>query len=431
MANVTAQTPEYEKLLRAVVEAKAKYGDNARAARALGISRTTFNSRLQAARARNACGVDEVTLRATVEREERARVALDVEKLRLRAEDLQAQLSSVRRETLSDDYVRRHILGLQREAAKGAPDWTVRTPKAGAHVLGVPTLFASDWHVGEVVDPRQIENLNAFDLGVARRRCRALISGTINLLENHLAWTPERSPGIVFALGGDMVSGDIHEELRETNEVPIMGAVVQAHGMLHWCIAELARKFGKVFVPAVAGNHGRTSRKPRAKQRAYTNYDWLIYTLLESSFQGDDRVQFLIPSGPDVRWSVYGHRYLLTHGDQFRGGDGMIGFLGPVTRGDKKKRARNMTVDLGYDTMMLGHWHQYAALPHLIVNGSLKGYDEYANENNFGFEIPQQALWLTHPKHRITFSCPVHLEELPARAQNTEWVWPQSVRDAR
>lgn len=29
--------------------------------------------------------------------------------------------------------------------------------------------------------------------------------------------------------------------------------------------------------------------------------------------------------------------YLLTHGDQFRGGDGVIGALGPIIRGDHKK----------------------------------------------------------------------------------------------
>jgi hypothetical protein len=35
---------------------------------------------------------------------------------------------------------------------------------------------------------------------------------------------------------------------------------------------------------------------------------------------------------------------------------------------------------MGYDTMLLGHWHQWIPMLDQIVNGSLKGYDEYANQ---------------------------------------------------
>jgi hypothetical protein len=44
------------------------------------------------------------------------------------------------------------------------------------------------------------------------------------------------------------------------------------------------------------------------------------------------------------------------------------------------------------------------------VNGSLKGYDEYAYTNNFPFEPPTQALWLTHPEFGITISMPVFVD---------------------
>jgi hypothetical protein len=55
----------------------------------------------------------------------------------------------------------------------------------------------------------------------------------------------------------------------------------------------------------------------------------------------------------------------------------------------------------------MGHWHQYLPTPYLIVNGSTKGYDEYAFINNFQFEPPQQALAIVAPKHGITFHAPV------------------------
>ena len=70
-----------------------------------------------------------------------------------------------------------------------------------------------------------------------------------------------------------------------------------------------------------------------------------------------------------------------------------------------------MQIHMGYDTMLCGHFHQYVQLQRLIVNGSLKGYDEYAYANNFPYEPAQQALWLTHPKYRVTYRMPVQVQQ--------------------
>ena len=147
----------------------------------------------------------------------------------------------------------------------------------------------------------------------------------------------------------------------------------------------------------------------------------LLYQFLDKHFENDERVTFLIPDGSDAYYSIYGHKYLLTHGDQFRGGDGVIGALGPIIRGDHRKRSRNAQIEMEYDTMLLGHWHQLIQLERLIVNGSLKGYDEYAYANNFGFEPPRQALWLTHPEHGLTFSMPVYVDR-KRQVISKEWI---------
>ena len=47
----------------------------------------------------------------------------------------------------------------------------------------------------------------------------------------------------------------------------------------------------------------------------------------------------------------------------------------------------------------------------VIVNGSLKGADEYSFQSNFDFEIPQQAMWITHKEWGITASWPIKLEK--------------------
>jgi hypothetical protein len=283
----------------------------------------------------------------------------------------------------------------------------------------VPTLFVSDWHWGEVVDPEQINGVNGYNLNIARQRAKYLAIHTIDLLTKHMV--NPHYPGLVVAVGGDMFSGDIHEELSVTNENDIMPLFVDLHGIMVWFFDTLIKQFGKVYVPWVTGNHSRTTRKPRTKNRNYTNFDWLLGTLLERHYDGDSRIQFNVGAGPDVPYQVYSHKYLLTHGDQFRGGDGIIGPLGPITRGDNRKRARNSAINLNYDTLLMGHWHQHIPLNRLIVNGSLKGYDEYAHSENLPFEVPKQALWITHPQYGITIQTPVFVNP-KVKLEERAWV---------
>jgi hypothetical protein len=304
--------------------------------------------------------------------------------------------------------VRTLILCLS-ETTPTPPEWLLKPRSTKELDTGVPTLMCSDWHWAEVIEPECIGGVNKYNLEIAKKRVRTLIDGTISLLFDHMAIPTY--PGIVLALGGDMVSGDIHDELAATNDVPLIPAVLDLLDTLIWVITTLADKFGAVFVPCVTGNHGRNTEKIRNKGRHHTSFDWMLYCLLERHFINDPRVTFHIPEGPDAYYRIYGRRYLLTHGDQFRGGDGVIGCLGPIIRGDHRKRSRNGQIDMAYDTMILGHWHQLIQMQRLIVNGSLCGYNEYAYNNNFGFEIPKQALWITHPTRGITFSMPVHVEE--------------------
>jgi len=321
---------------------------------------------------------------------------------------LQIEVQRLKREAVSHAMVRDEILHLS-NSKPPIPEWLTEDRSKAHRSPGVPTIFASDWHWGEVIDRDQIGGVNAYDLTIARDRAHRLIESAVDLLKNHMV-RPEY-PGIVFAMGGDMFSGDIHEELTRTNEAPIMPLVLDVWGVLIWCIERLANEFGQVFVPCVSGNHSRTTHKMTSKERNHLSFDWLLYSMLDKHFEKDSRVSFLIPEGPDALFRVYGHRYLLTHGDQFRGGDGMIGALGPIIRGDHKKRSRNSQIGMEYDTLLLGHWHQLIQMQRLIVNGSLKGYDEYAQDGNFGFEPPRQALWITHPEKGITFQMPVLVED--------------------
>lgn len=385
-------------------------GNQLRASEILGMPRGTLQHHVRLAKARG------LAAGATVQQAE----TIATQSLRDKITGLERELRFAQAGHLDDEYVKAKIIGL-RDAGATVPDWVVRPDARAFDGPGVPTLFCSDLHWGEVVDPKQIGGVNKYNMAIAGERLRAMVEVAIDLLHNHLKM-PDY-PGIVLALGGDMVSGNIHQELAASNETEIMPVVLDLWGALAWCIDTLADKFGRVFVPCVSGNHGRDTVKIWTKRRNFTSFDWLLYQFLAKRFESDERVTFLIPDGPDAYYSVMGHRYLLTHGDQFRGGDGMIGALGPIIRGDHRKRSRNAQIDREYDTMLLGHWHQLIQMERLIVNGSLKGYCEYAYSNNFPYEPPRQALWITHAGHGITFRAPINVDRDKRRVlRNPGWV---------
>lgn len=299
------------------------------------------------------------------------------------------------------------------------PRWAISTKRGAPSAPGVPTLFLSDLHWGEVVHSSQINHVNAFNLSIAQDRLRYTVETAIRLLR--IIDSKMSYPGIVVPLGGDMISGNIHEELQATNEINTMPTLLDLYDHLVAAIDLMADTFGHVFLPCVSGNHGRDTRKTWAKDRHHTSFDWLLYQFLAKHYSRDKRVTFLVPDGPDAYYRIYNHRYLLTHGDQFRAGDSIIGPIGPLTRGTQKKQARNQAVDMEFDTLLAGHWHQYIHLHYMIVNGSLKGYDEYAYSNNYRIEPAIQAMWITHPRHGITYRIPVYCEADPARDESP-WV---------
>ena len=376
------------------------------AAKKIGLTRSGFHNRLLRARdlgltptPTGTPAVDEVT------------------QLRDEVRILRSTLTSIQREDITREAVRQKYFALL-DHEPTPPNWLTK-PKSGSGKLGVPTLLASDWHWGESVSPDEIANVNEFNLEIAHDRAKRMVERTIDLLFGRL--NNPSYDGLVLALGGDMICGTIHEELV-ANSTPIMPQVLSLYDALIGVIDAMLVHFDNLFIPCVTGNHGRTTRKPVAKDRAATNYDWLTYQLLERRYRADKRVTFMIPDGPDCHYRIYNQRYLLTHGDQFRsGGDSIIGPLGPITRGAHKKASRNAALDMDFDTMICGHFHRLMQLPSLIVNGSLKGYDEYAFQGNFPWERPAQGLWITHPTEGITFQMPVYLDE-QRKLDASDWV---------
>jgi hypothetical protein len=324
---------------------------------------------------------------------------------------LSKELNQIKKHNITTEEVRKQIYGIAGLDAQ-VPDWVLR-PRSVGQTISVPTATLSDTHWSEIVNPQQVMGVNSFNMTIGRKRIQNWVDRVIDLLINHI--NNPNYPGLILALLGDMVSGTIHEELAKTNEVPILASVQDV--------------FGRVFIPCVPGNHGRLGKKVPSKNYAWENWDWHLYCILEKHFENDDRIQFLVSDGEDLQYKVYSWTYRITHGAQFRGGDGIIGPLGPIFRGDTKKRAQARDAGLEYDILVLGHFHRIMMLRRVMANGAIKGFDEYAMKNNFPYEPPQQALWVTHPKWGITFQFAVRADEAASREDRGDWVSWQNLKE--
>lgn len=387
-----------------------KYGSATKAAAAIGIASSTMRSTKEEARAR---GLTANTL-----------VNDDGAALRSRIKELEAQIASLHREEETAESLRQKIYNLPRYTGS-PPEWTEKPRPAG--LPGVPMTIWSDWHYGEVVNPDEVGGVNEFNLDVADRRIDRLVNRTIDLCMHHMV-NPDY-PGIVVVLGGDMISGDIHMELSDTNEAYVQQCLLRLQKRLIGALSALLKTFGQVFVVCVVGNHGRNTMKPRAKGRVFESYEWNLYNQLEMYFsaRGDTNIQFLIPNETDAFIKVLGHRFLITHGDTLgvKGGDGIIGALGPIARGTFKVGRSEAQIGRDFDTIVMGHYHIYIprgeAVP-AIVNGTLKGYDEYARLMlRVPYSRPSQALWFVHALG-ITAQWQVFLDSKRKSGESLPWV---------
>lgn len=397
-------------VLQKCVDMLAMYGSHNEAARRMNIPPNTFKDRIAAAA--------RINLQPSPEIEDQTNPF----HLRQKIKRLETALNEADKDKLTHTIIKSKIIGLTNQVnVLEPPAWMLKAAKR-IDSPGVPSLFVSDMHWAEVVDPKQINGVNEYNIAIANRRLERLAERAIRLLG---ILSPSFDyPGIVLPFGGDGISGNIHDELTATNEMNSMPAVLDLFAAKCRLIETLKQKIEFIFCPCVTGNHGRDTRKIWNKDRHATSFDWLNYCFLAKHFENDPQVKFYIPDGPDAFYRIYAHRYLLTHGDQFRGGDGMIGALGPILRGDHKKRSRNSQINMEYETMLMGHWHQDIFTRRVIVNSSLKGYDEYAYDQNFGFEPPSQQLWITHPKYGITWRMPVLVGEFSERQviDQRDWV---------
>ncbi len=388
--------------VREAQEALAAHGGNqTQAAESLRLNRNTFRHRLAAGRLMGMPPLPGEAAPPPPPPPPREPVSRDVE-----MESLRRQLREAQAGQSLERWAQSVVMSMDEKVQAARPAlWT--SEESGSSPAGIPTLLLSDLHWGEVVLPEEVQHVNEYSMRIAQARLRHVVDKTKSLLRDHVVGD---YPGIVVCLGGDMVSGVIHDELEQTNDGTIMQQALDLYENLLAAILSLADEFGRVHLPCVPGNHGRSNRKWAAKRKATLSYEWLVYQFLARATASDERISWQIPDAPDADYDLLGTKYRLTHGDSFKGGDGIIGPLGPVTRGTLKRGRMAQAMHNPFDVLLMGHWHTLIWGSNYVVNGTLKGFDEFAMSLSITPEPPSQALWLTTAKHGRTILLPVYVE---------------------
>lgn len=329
-----------------------------------------------------------------------------------RLEACQAETTLLRRELknvkaeLGRTLEVRDLLAATVKAIKPPPVWTPGKDKGKSEVTAL--ILFGDAHVGEVTDPKQAEGWGRFNYAIAERRTEKYLDLLTRWVETQRAgYAIERCHVVVL---GDMVSGDIHEELRRTNEFPPPVQAIAAGRLVAALVSGLSGMFRGVTVDAVsASNHGRLTVKPQFKGGTLNSWDFVVTEYARALLAKHGNVQVRMLPAKKQTVEIGGFHFLCGHGDTVKAWMGIpwYGIEREIGREARRRLERvqeqlrrAVPVDGMMDYGLGGHWHVPFAGPSFkyLINGSLSGTNEF--DHGCGRHAPpQQVAALVSRKH--------------------------------
>lgn len=262
--------------------------------------------------------------------------------------------------------------------------------KATAYKGGQATavLVASDWHVEEEVRDGQVSGVNRYNLSIARQRADHFFANGVRLVK--LFQKDTEIKNIVVPLLGDFISGNLHEDSNEKNQLGAMEAIEFAKELIASGVRYMLKETDcDLQFVCHSGNHGRITKRIHWGTENQNSLEWLMYRSLAFMFKDEKRVKFVIPEGDMSYLDVYDMKIRLIHGHQVKYGGGVGGITIPMRKAiaqwDRVQQA---------DLTVFGHFHQRIDGGNFIGNGSLIGYNAYAQAMKCEFERPAQQFFL-------------------------------------
>jgi len=257
-------------------------------------------------------------------------------------------------------------------------------------------IHNTDWHMGSVQDPDEIEGFNQFSPAILRKRI-------VWLVDKVLEWTAVHRTNYDVdecrvLVTGDLINGEIHPELVSSNEFPSAVQCVEAGYLLADEISLLSPHFKRVVVDMVlVDNHGRLSKKPQHKQGGYNTYNYPLAEIAKQRLARHANVEFRYYPCEQQVVDVKGRKYLLCHGHQVRGWAGLP-WYGLQRKVGLESTKRLMAEHSKFHRIIMGHFHTPICHPYFWLGGSASGTDSFDHSEGRHSE-PIQSTWFVHPKH--------------------------------
>lgn len=274
--------------------------------------------------------------------------------------------------------------------------------KANKMSRAIPIISLSDWHIEEKVELGVVNGFNEYDLKIAEERAKKLF---INILKvNAIVSKDVNINDMILWLGGDFISGYIHDELIENNHLSPLEATRMAKRMVMAGINYILDNTSlNLIIPCSVGNHGRNTKKMQPSTGYRNNYEFMMYMDLCDVYERNKRVTFHIPISDDCYIEALGYTNRFFHGNQIKYGGGIGGLSVPLIKYIHRKNQQQYA-----DMNFLGHFHQLLyPTSDSCVNGSLIGLSAYGYQLGFKPETPCQAYTLLDDKRGYTIKTPI------------------------
>lgn len=243
----------------------------------------------------------------------------------------------------------------------------------------------SDAHIEETVKSASVMGLNEYNIKIARERIEKYFANLVSCLNT------DKVEYLLFASLGDTISGFIHEELSQTNELTPLEATFEAQNLIYNGLKYICdnTELKRIKFVGIVGNHSRVTNKIQHSNGYKMSYEWLMYKNIQKQAELEGLpIEFDIPeSEMAIEDTSDGKRFLFIHGFQIKGsGNGTVCGIYPSLGRLSLKYGKVYKQDKIY----LGHFHSCISIPNAVVNGSIIGYNSYALTNGFAYEEPAQ-----------------------------------------
>lgn len=242
-------------------------------------------------------------------------------------------------------------------------------------------VLLSDIHYGIGID----SSFNRCDKTIIQERLEKYLEEIQSIQSTH------HSQDCFLVLGGDLISGAIHSQIRMENTENVITQIKEISVLLSHFVNELSKIFFNVHILETPGNHSRLFPNKAENQKGDL-LDTLIPHYLKAALQNQVNVWFHQNTIDDeiCDFRVRGHYVMGVHGDK----DSIPAVV------DNMKKVSGCTPDI----IVMAHRHTNALTTindtKIVQNGCLSGTDNYAVSKRL-INRPEQTVFIVSEKQKI------------------------------